>query len=321
MLRAAGRGAAPDALLVKLSDAALAVLSRRGACQADPEGDASDGGSDDEADAEDAEELLMSALSELLPALARVMDGAAFLPRFSEHFRALMARGRASAPDGERAEVSAILVQVAVELGAAAAPCGPVAMPFVLRELACADAGNRRNAVFLAGVLMQAGDAAMAPHAPALLAALWPLLGEGEPDGAVRDNAAGAAVRMLASAAPGLPRRELLLAVLAALPLREDMEEALTVYGGLCARLRAGDAELQPCVARVLQLFAEFAAQPPTQPADDNDAAVKAHAAARAEVGACVAEMLASPLGAQLRQLLAALPPPHAQALAALAGV
>ncbi len=319
VLRTARRDIALEQLL-KLADAALAVLTRRATCQADAEGDASDDGSADEDEAEDAEEMLMSAVSELLPALASVLEPAVFLPRFTEHFKALMHRGRASAPDGERAEVSAILVQVAVELGPAVAPCGPVAMPFVLREMACKDAGNRRNGVFLAGVLMQAGGAAMAAHQPPVLQALSPLLGAGEPDTAVRDNAAAAAVRLLGSGAPGLPQHDLLLAVLAALPLKEDMEEAPTVYGGLCALLKSGDAGLTPFVPRIVQVFGEFAAAPLTAPgADGRTAAAIAHAAARREVGSTVAALLASPLEAQLRQLLAALPPAHAQALAAIA--
>jgi hypothetical protein len=320
VLRTVGRAATAEHLS-SLAAAALAVLTRRAVCQAGADGDASDDdGSEDEADAEDAEELLMSAVSELLPALASVTEPAVFLPRFSEHFRALMSRGRASAPDGERAEVSAILVQVAVALGPAVAPCGPVAMPFVLREMACSDSGNRRNSVFLGGVLMQAGGDAMAPHLPALLAALYPLLGAGEPDAAVHDNAAAAATRLLLARVPGLPEHEVLLALLAALPLQEDMEEAMTVYGGLCALLRRGDAALLPFVPRIVQVFGEFAATPPSPPpSPDGMKAAASQAAAVREVGATLAAMLASPLEAQLRQLLSALPPAHAQALAAAA--
>jgi len=305
VLRAAGKGAAPLEHLFKLSDAALGVLTRRAACQAEAEDD-SDAGSDDENDAEDEEEMLMSATSELLPALAAVMDHDIFLPRFSEHFKALMSRGRASAPEGERAEVSAILVQVALALGAAAAPCAPVAMPFVLRELASKDSGNRRNAVFLAGVLVQAGGASTAQHMPALLAAMAPLISDAEPDAAVRDNAASAVTRILVSGAPVGDARELMLALLSALPLRR------------------GDAALAPFVPRIILIFGEFAAQPPPRPAapGSSDAALGAYTAALRLVGATVAEMLASAAhGEQLRQLLGALPPDHAQRLMALAAV
>ena len=323
VLRKSGQGSVPLEHLFKLSDAALGVLTRRAACQAEAEGD-SDAGSDEEMDAEDEEEVLMAALSELLPALATVMDHNIFLPRFGEHFKALMSRGRASAPEGERAEVSAILVQVALALGAAAAPCAPVAMPFVLRELASKDSGNRRNAVFLAGVLMQAGGASSAQHLQALLPAMAPLLSEGEPDAAVRDNAASAVTRIMVSGAVAGDMRELMLALLAALPLREDMEEAETTYGNLCALLRRGDPALSPFVPRILLIFGEFAAQPPprVETQTSGDAALKAYNAALRVVGATVAEMLASPAhGKQLRQLLGALPQEHAQKLAALAGM
>jgi hypothetical protein len=322
VLRAAGKGSVPLEHLFKLSDAALGVLTRRASCQAEAE-DASDAGSDEEADAEDEEEMLMSAVSELLPALATVMDHDIFLPRFNEHFKALMSRGRASAPEGERAEVSAILVQVALALGAAAAPCAAVAMPFVLRELASKDSGNRRNAVFLAGVLVQAAGASTAQQLPTLLAAMAPLISAAEPDAAVRDNAASAVSRILVSGAPVGDPRELMLALLAALPLREDMEETENTYGNLCALLRRGDAALAPFVPRIIVVFGEFAAQPPPRPAPHStDATLKAYQGALRVVGSTVAEMLASAShGEQTRQLLGALPQEHAQKLAALAGM
>ena len=323
VLRKTSKDAIPLEHLFKLSDAALGVLTRKAACQAEAEGD-SDAGSDEEADAEDEEEVLMAALSELLPALATVMDHNIFLPRFSEHFKALMSRGRASAPEGERAEVSAILVQVALALGAAAAPCAPVAMPFVLRELASKDSGNRRNAVFLAGVLIQAGGASAAQHLQALLPVMAPLISDAEPDAAVRDNAASALTRILVSGALVGDSREVMLALLAALPLREDMEEAETTYGNLCALLRRGDPALAPFVPRIIVIFGEFAAQQPPrrETQSSGDAALAAYNAALRVVGATVAEMLASPAhGEQLRQLLGALPQEQAQKLVALASM
>ena len=314
VLRSAGSAPAVQQHTRRLADAVLAVLARRAPCQAEAEDTDSEAGTDDECDEEAAEEILLAAISELLPALATTMGAAAFVPLFGEHFNALMRRGSAGAPEGERAEVAATLVEVVRALGPAAAPCVPLAMPFALREMGCSCGGNRRNAVFLAGILATHTGGASAPQLSALLAALLPLLGEGEADGAVRDNAAATACRLLLAPPAPLPERELLHALLAALPLREDLEELGTVYGGLCELLRRQQAHLAPFTPRIVQLFGALA----VEPAGDDEAA--ARDAVLRNIGATLAAILASPDGTQLRALLGALPQPHAQALCAISG-
>ena len=85
--------------------------------------------------------------------------------------------------------------------------------------------------------------------------ALLPLLSAEETDRGVRDNAAGAAVRVLAADGFAIAKDTdagpaLLAATLAALPIAEDFEEAAATYGGLVSVFA------DPGAARVLARWA-----------------------------------------------------------------
>ena len=346
VLRSAPPGSAPgNPLLAKpisqLSGVALAVLTKTARCQRsgdDSDDDAGGGGggggagahggshggshpqepSPDDDDGEAAEEWLLSGVGELLPALAHALGSHHFGALFGPHFAALLKRGAHSAPPGEREEVMGALAQVCDQLGEAAAPCLPLAMPLALREMASPAPLNRRNAAFLAGVLAAAGGPGAAPFASHVAAALLRLLADTAEDGGVADNACGAAAKLMRNAQAGVGTAErgaLLRALVAAAPIREDFEEAPHIFGCLCSLLRAGDEAIGPIVPDVLRLFAAFAASEPPHEA----AGKAARSAAVAEVGATMKGLMASPLAAQLTPLLQSLPPANLAALSSAA--
>jgi hypothetical protein len=86
--------------------------------------------------------------------------------------------------------------------------------------------------------MVEVGGALVSGARRDVAAALLPLLSAEETDRGVRDNAAGAAVRVLsaenfASARDASIGPATLAATLAALPIAEDFEEAASAYGGL----------------------------------------------------------------------------------------
>ena len=90
-------------------------------------------------------------------------------------------------------------MEVGRAIGPAAAPVVPRALPGCGREFGAETAGLRRNTAYCAGVMVEVGGAAAAPHRLDVARALLPLLSAEETDRGVRDNAAGAAVRVLAA--------------------------------------------------------------------------------------------------------------------------
>ena len=231
-----------------LSDHCLAILEGRAPCQ---EGDDTEqwhddgvngqGGPGDEEEEEDEEaelgQIVLEGVAELLPALAAV-GGAEFAPHFQPHFAALMKRTHTNRPEGQRSVSYATIVEVIRAIGPAASAVIPLALPGCCAEFTAESAGLRRNAAYCAGVMVEVGGSIVSGARRDVAAALLPLLSAEETDRGVRDNAAGAAVRVLsaenfASARDPSIAPATLAATLAALPIAEDFEEAASAYGGL----------------------------------------------------------------------------------------
>ena len=138
-------------------------------------GDADDGDDPEEED-EEAElgQIVLEGVAELLPALAAV-GGAEFAPHFQPHFAALMRRTSGTRPEGQRSVSYATIVEVVRAIGPAAAPVVPLALPGCCREFGAETAGLRRNTAYCAGVMVEVGGAAAAPHRLDVARALLPL--------------------------------------------------------------------------------------------------------------------------------------------------
>ncbi|KAL9271909.1 putative importin subunit beta-4 [Drosera capensis] len=228
---------AAEPYMSQLIEAVLVLLKEESACQLVE--------SDGEADEDDAEhdEILMDAVSDLLPAFAKCM-GPHFAPVFSKWFGPFMKFSKASRPPQDRTMVVASLAEVAQNMGAPIAGYIETLMPLVLKELASSEATNRRNAAFCVGELCKNGGEATLRYYVDILRGLSPLFSESEPDNAVRDNAAGAVARMIMVHSEAIPLNQVLPVFLKVLPLKEDQEESMAVYSCICGLVLSSNPQV-----------------------------------------------------------------------------
>lgn len=138
-----------------------------------------------------------------------------------------------------------------------------------------------------------------------ILRTIYPLFGESEPDDAVRDNAAGAIARMIMVHPESIPLNQVLPVFLKVLPLKEDHEESVAVYGCVCTLVLSSNPQVLALVPDLVRLFAEVAVSP------DETAEVKA------QIGRAFSHLITL-YGQQIQPILSNLSPQCANALAAL---
>lgn len=290
--------AAVEPYMPRLAEATLALLRQESCCQ-QVESDGEDDGDIDH------DEVLMDAVSDLLPAFAKVMRSY-FDPIFVKLFDPLMKFAKSPHPPQDKTMVVATLAEVAQEMGAPISAYVDRIMPLVLKELASAEATNRRNAAFCVGELCKNGGAAALKYYADILNALHRLFANSEPDHAVRDNAAGAIARMIMVQPQSIPLNQVLPVFIKALPLKEDHEESMAVYSCLCNLLLSSHPQILTLVPDVINVFAQVVVSP-----DESDEV-------KINIGKAVSHLI-SVYGQQMQPILSALPPAHANALAALA--
>ncbi|KAK8966711.1 hypothetical protein KSP40_PGU008851 [Platanthera guangdongensis] len=291
--------AAIASYIPRLAEATLMLLQEESCCQqVDSDFDNEDG-------EVDHDEVLMDAVSDLLPAFARAM-GSSFEPIFAKLFDPLMKYAKVPRPSPDRAMVVACLAEVAQEMGAPFSSYVDRVMPLVLKELSSPNATNRRNAAFCVGELCKNGGTTALKHFGDILRGLYPLFSSSEPDDAVRDNAASAVARMIMAQPQSIPLDQVLPVFVKALPLKEDYAESLSVYGCLCKLILSSDPQILPLVPEVVKVFAQVALSPFER--DD----------VKAQIGVAFSHLV-SGYGHQMQPVLGALSPVHANSLAALA--
>ncbi|CAI0431289.1 unnamed protein product [Linum tenue] len=311
---------AVEPYMQRLVDGTLTLLREEAACQ-QPEND-----SDIDDDGDTAhDEVLMDAVSDLLPAFAKAM-GPHFAPIFAKLFEPLMKFAKSSRPPQDRTMVVASLAEVAQNMGAPIGgyvdfayfllPFAPIClkgdsflqrlMHLVLKELASSDATNRRNAAFCVGELCKNGGELSVKYYGDVLRGLYPLFGDSEPDNAVRDNAAGAVARMIMTYPQSIPLNQVLPVLLKALPLKEDHEESMAVYSCISTLLFSSNPQILAVVPDLVNVFAQVVVSPVESPE------------VKAEIGRAFSHLV-SQYGQQMQPLLSNLSPAHANALAAFA--
>ncbi|CAK9160526.1 unnamed protein product [Ilex paraguariensis] len=285
--------------MAQLVETTLVLLREESTCQQTE--------SDSEIDDDDAEhdEVLMDAVSDLLPAFAKAM-GFHFAPIFSKLFEPLMKFAKASRPPQDRTMVVACLAEVAQNMGGPIAGYIDALMPLVLKELASSVATNRRNAAFCVGELCKNGGESALKYYGDVLRGLYPLFGESEPDDAVRDNAAGAVARMIMAHPESIPLNQVLPVFLKVLPLKEDHEESIAVYSCVSNLVLSSNSQILSLVPELVNLFAQVAASSVETPE------------VKAQIGRAFSHLI-SLYGHQMQPLLGNLSPTHANALAAIA--
>lgn len=286
-----------ESYIPRIAEATLTLLREESSCQqVESDCDADDGDVNHD-------EVLMDAVSDLLPAFAKAM-GSHFEPVFAKLFDPLMKFAKVPHPSQDRTMVVACLAEVAQEMGAPISTYVDRVMPLILKELGSSEATNRRNAAFCVGEFCKNGGAVTLKYYGDILRTLYPLFSDSEADDAVCDNAAGAVARMIMVQPQSIPLNQVLPVLLKALPLKEDFEESMTVYSCICHLVLSSNSVILPLVPEVVNIFAQVIASPVEREEVKN------------RIGMAVSHLI-SVYGNQMQPVMAALAPAHANALAA----
>jgi len=132
---------------------------------------------------------------------------------------------------GYREEVIGVCAEVSKAMGLAIRPNLELLMAAAMQGLQDTHAPVRSNSAYLSGLLCEYGGEAVVKHYPKLLELLSPLF-LGPTPGTI-DNACGAVGRMIQAFPQAVPLPQVLPVWIAALPLREDYQEAHSTYGAI----------------------------------------------------------------------------------------
>nr|XP_010953063.1 importin-4 [Camelus bactrianus] len=210
----------PPGRLAELCSVLKAVLQRKTACQ--------DTDEEDEEDQAEYDAMLLEHAGEAIPALAAAAGGDAFAPFFAGFLPLLLCKMKQGCTVAEKSFAVGTLAESIQSLGAASAQFVSRLLPVLLSSAREADPEVRSNAIFGLGVLVEHGGRPAQEHFPKLLGLLLPLLARERHD-RVRDNICGALARLLMASPTRKPEPQVLAALLHALPLKEDLEEWVTI--------------------------------------------------------------------------------------------
>ncbi|XP_047717366.1 importin-4 [Prionailurus viverrinus] len=220
------RGCGPLALqppgrLAELCNMLKAVLQRKIACQDTDE-------EEEEEDQAEYDAMLLEHAGEAIPALAAAAGGDAFAPFFAGFLPLLLCKTKQGCTVAEKSFAVGTLAESIQGLGGASAQFVSRLVPVLLSTAREADPEVRSNAIFGLGVLAEHGGRPAQEYFPKLLGLLLPLLARERHD-RVRDNICGALARLLMASPTRKPEPQVLAALLHALPLKEDLEEWVTI--------------------------------------------------------------------------------------------
>ncbi|KAM6200920.1 importin-4 [Rhynchocyon petersi] len=221
----------PPGRLAELCGVLKAVLQRKIACQDTDEDEEEEEDQPDLTPQAEYDAMLLEHAGEAIPALAAAAGGDAFAPFFAGFLPLLLCKTKQGCTVAEKSFAVGTLAESIQGLGAASAQFVSRLFPVLLSNAREADPEVRSNAIFGLGVLAEHGGrpAQEYPqHFPKLLGLLLPLLARERHD-RVRDNICGALARLLMASPMRKPEPQVLAALLHALPLKEDMEEWVTI--------------------------------------------------------------------------------------------
>ncbi|MXQ91933.1 hypothetical protein E5288_WYG019605 [Bos mutus] len=172
--------------------------------------------------------MLLEHAGEAIPALAAAAGGDAFAPFFAGFLPLLLCKTKQGCTVAEKSFAVGTLAESIQGLGAASAQFVSRLFPVLLSASREADPEVRSNAIFGLGVLAEHGGRPAQEHFPKLLGLLLPLLARERHD-RVHDNICGALARLLIASPTRKPEPQVLAPLLHALPLKEDLEEWVTM--------------------------------------------------------------------------------------------
>ncbi|XP_020823937.1 importin-4 [Phascolarctos cinereus] len=212
----------PPSRLADLCNVIKAVLQKKIACQ-DPEEE-----EEDEMEQAEYDAMLLEHAGEVIPALASASGGETFAPFFAGFLPLLLRKAKPSCSVAEKSFAVGTLAEAMQGLGASSAQFVSRLLPVLLGAARDSDAEVRSNAVFGLGVLMEHGACPALEHFHKILGFLSSLIAREQHD-RVRDNICGALARLLMANHTGRPQKQVLTTLFQALPLKEDLEEWVTM--------------------------------------------------------------------------------------------
>ncbi|XP_036985322.2 importin-4 isoform X1 [Artibeus jamaicensis] len=212
----------PPGRLAELCNMLKAVLQRKTACQDTEEEE------EEEEDQAEYDAMLLEYAGEAIPALAAAAGGDVFAPFFAGFLPLLLCKTKQGCTVAEKSFAVGTLAECIQGLGAASAQFVSRLLPVLLSATREADPEVRSNAIFGLGVLAEHGGRPAQEHFSKLVGLLLPLLARERHD-RVHDNICGALARLLMASPTRKPEPQVLAALLHALPLKEDLEEWVTI--------------------------------------------------------------------------------------------
>ncbi|XP_056110127.1 importin-4 [Rhinichthys klamathensis goyatoka] len=220
-------------ILTEISNAIKDVLKKKTVCQ-DVGGDEAD---DDEQQAE-YDAMLQEFAGEGIPVLASAVPAETFYPHLNDLLPLIMSKAKSSCTEADRSFSVGTIGETLHSLAGVAggrAVAGRLSnrlLPLLVAGVRDSDAEVRNNSVYALGALAQAAGPIVASDYPMMLSLFSNLLSK-ESDLRVIDNLCAALCRMIMSHVEGVPLEQVFPALVARLPLKEDMEENKTVYSCL----------------------------------------------------------------------------------------
>uniref|UniRef100_A0A8C5FQN6 Importin 4 n=1 Tax=Gadus morhua TaxID=8049 RepID=A0A8C5FQN6_GADMO len=219
--------------LQDISHAIRDVLKKKTVCQ--------DGGGDEAEDEDQQAEydaMLQEFAGEGIPVLASAVPADVFLPYLNDLLPLIMSKAKASCTVADRSFSVGTLgevLQSLVTVSGGRAVAGRLAnrlLPVLVAGVRDSNSEVRNNSVFGLGALAEAAGPVIVSDFPMMLSVFSNLLSK-EDDRRVIDNLCAALCRMITSNVEVIPLEQVVPALVARLPLEEDLEENKTVYSCL----------------------------------------------------------------------------------------
>lgn len=209
-----------DDILTRTRD----IFAHKTACQDD---DDDDDGSDDQEAEYDA--FLVESAGEILPAVAKMVGGEAFMAYFKLFVPDLIKRAKSTQTPADRSFAFGTLAETLEACGKASAPLTEDIFPVFMKGISDTDSEVRNNAVFGLGIVISNAEALLHNKLFDILSQLFALLQQEKTD-SVKDNICASACRIIEQKPDELPLDQILPVLFQYLPLKEDFDENAVVF-------------------------------------------------------------------------------------------
>ncbi|GFN80012.1 importin-4 [Plakobranchus ocellatus] len=235
---------ATDAILTAVKE----IFTHKVACQDQEEDDG-----EDEAEAE-FDSMLIESAGDILPVIAGIIGGQNFVGFFTHFVEDLLKRLKQTSSTAEKSFAVGTLAEV---IEACGEPVGSAftgtLYPVFTRMARDEDEEVRSNSVFALGLLAVNGGQVMVGQYPDILKTLFAIMNS-ESNPRVMDNICAAVCRMIWHSPQSVPLAQVFPVVMQLLPLKEDLEENVTVFTCVMKLYSENIPELAQYIPKLLNI-------------------------------------------------------------------